>query len=58
MTSFADIMEFAMLGEFFRQIVGLPFGCSCFVIDGLMRMPGVAVNACLMSGSSDAVRGL
>jgi hypothetical protein len=51
-------MEFAMLGEFFRQIVGLPFGCSCFVIDGLMRMSGVAVNACLMSGSSDAVRGL
>ena len=58
MTSLADIIEFAMLGEFLRQIVGLPLSCNCLVIDGLMRMSGVAVNACLMSGSSDAVRGL
>ena len=47
-----------MLGEFLRQIVGLPLGYNCLLIDGLMRMSGVAVNACLMSGSSDAVRGL
>jgi hypothetical protein len=47
-----------MLGELRRQIVGLPFECNCFLSDGLMRVSGAAVNACLMSGSSDAVRGL
>ena len=58
MTSLADMMVFPMLGELRRQIVGLPFGCNCLRRDGLMRMSGVAVKACLMIGSSDAVRGL
>jgi|APCry1669190646_1035306.scaffolds.fasta_scaffold277832_1 hypothetical protein len=52
------MMVFPMLGELRRQIVGLPFGCNCLRRDGLMRMSGVAVKACLMIGSSDAVRGL
>ena len=48
----------AILGELQRQIVGCPFGCSCLRIAGLIRMSGVAVNACFKTGRRDAVRGL